>query len=191
MAVPRLPVLYWKDLAKRHLRLERSLRLDKLKTVADAMHMDVDADRRQVETDCDGEIRRLAADAGKLAKFLDCIREDSAEFLLEDFRKRFKMLRFVVIETNGEDQLLYFLYRQPLKVFRGEASALRLCEEPPHSTCGTSVLRAGGENSPDEDTERIVSLRLDKFDDRRRMRLEFLLQRKVDFWYVTNLHTDS
>ena len=131
------------------------------------MHMDVDADRRQVETDCDGEIRRLAADAGKLAKFLDCIREDSAEFLLEDFWKRLQVLRFVVVETDGEDELFYFLDAQPLKVSRGEASSLRLCEEPPYCARRASVLRAGGENSPDEDAERIVRLRLDKLDYRR------------------------
>ena len=54
MAVPRLPVFYRKDLAKRHLRLERSLCLDKPESIADTVHMDIDANRRKVKANGDG-----------------------------------------------------------------------------------------------------------------------------------------
>ena len=115
MAVPRLPVFYRKDLAKRHLRLERSLCLDKPESIADTVYMDVDANGGKVKADCDGEVRGLASDAGELAKFLDGIRQDTAEFLLENFRKRLQMPCLVVVEANGEDLLFDFLCRNYAK----------------------------------------------------------------------------
>ena len=94
----------------------------------------------------------------------------------------------VVVETDGENELLYLLDAQPLKVFRRKASALRLCEEPSHCAGSARILRASGEDRPYENAERVLSLRLDEFDDRRRMGFEFFLQRTVDFWYVANFH---
>lgn len=154
------------------------------------MHMNVDADCRKVKANGNGEVRSLAPDARKFTQFLDCIGQDAAEFILKDFWKFLQMPCLVVVEADGEDQFFDFLCRQPLKVFRGEAYALCLCKETPHCARGAGVLCAGRENRSDEDAERIVSLRLDKFDDRRRMRLELLLQRTVDFWYVLNFHTN-
>ena len=87
--------------------------------------MDVDADCRKVKADGDGEVRGLAPDAGKLAQFLDSFWQHTAEFLLENFWKFLQMPCLVVIEADGEDQLFDFLCRKPLKVFWGEASAIR------------------------------------------------------------------
>ena len=190
MAVPCLPILYWKDFPESHFRIERRLRLDKPKPVADAVNMHVDANRRKVKANGDGEVRSLPPDARKFAQFLDSVGQDAAEFLLENFRERLQVPCLVVIEADGEDQFFDFLRSQSLKVFWCKARALRLCEEPSHRACSAGVLRASREDCSDEDTERIVRLRLDQLDDRRRMRLEFLLQRTVDFRYVANFHTN-
>ena len=154
------------------------------------MDMNVDAYRRKVKADGDSEIRGLAPDARKFAQFLDRVGQGAAEFLLENFRKLLQVPCLVVVETDGKDQLFDFLCRQPLKVFRCKASTLRLCEEPSHSAGGARILRARREDRPDEDAKRIMRLRLDQLNDRRRMGFEFFLQRTVDFWYVTNLHTN-
>ena len=151
------------------------------------MDVHVHADRGQIEADGDGEIRGLASDAGEFAEFLDRLREDTAEFLVEDVGERLQVSRLVMVEPDGEDQLLKFCDGELAKAVRGVASR---GEKALHCAGGTGVLGAGGENGADEYAEGVVGLRLDELDDRRSMSLEFLLERPVDGGDVLDCHAD-
>ena len=75
MAVPCLPILYGKDFPKSHFRIERRLCLNESKSVADAMHMNVDANRGKVKANGDGEVRSLPPDLDSLRQRRRSIRK--------------------------------------------------------------------------------------------------------------------
>lgn len=152
------------------------------------MDMHVYADRGEVESDCDGEVRRLSSDPRQLAQLLDRVRQHPRELLPQHLRKRLQVTRLVVVEPHGEDQLLYRLLGKSLEVLRREARALRLREEPPHRARRAGVLRARGEDRPHEHAERIVRLRLYQLYYWRAVRLELALKRPVHRRYVLDCH---
>ena len=180
VAVPGLPVADGQDLAELHLRFDRLLRVDELEPVADAVDMDVDADGGEVEADGDREVRGLASDTRKFAELLDRLREDAAELRLKDAGEFLEVTGLVPEEADGIDELLDLGDGEALEVGRGEPLPGRSGEEALHGACGAGVLGAGGEDRTDEHAEGVVGLRLDQFDDRRGMGLEFLLQGPVD-----------
>ena len=61
MRVPRLPVFDQQDLTQSHLGFERRFRIHELPSVADAVNMYINTDRRKVEADRYSQIRGLAS----------------------------------------------------------------------------------------------------------------------------------
>ena len=155
------------------------------------MHVDVDADRRQVEADGDGQVRGLAADARQFAQFLDGARQRAAELLLEDARQLLEVARLVAEEADGVDELFDLLDGEALQVGGRERLPARGREEPLDGARRAGVLRAGGEDGADKHAEGVVRLRLDEFDDRRGVRGEFLFERAVDGGDVFQGHAHS
>ena len=191
VAVPRLPVLDRQDLAERHLRLHGLRGLDELQPVANAVDVHVHADRRKVEADGNSEVRGLASDPRQFAELLHRVRQHAAELLVKDVRKGLQVPRLVMVEADGEDELFDLSDGEAAEVARGEAERiplLRCGEKALHRAGGAGVLGAGGEDGADEHAEGVVGLRLDEFDDGRRMRLEFLFERLVDGGDVLKCH---
>ncbi len=120
VGVPRLPVADGQDFAQFHFGLDRRARVDEFEPIADAVDVYIDADRREVEADRDGEIRRLAPDAREFAKFLHRARQDAAEARAQDLGERLQMFRLVAVEADGIDEFFDFLSREPVEVFGRE-----------------------------------------------------------------------
>ena len=81
MRIPSLPVFYGQKFSKRHLRLERSFRLNEIETIGDTVDMNVDTDRGQVKADRYRQICGLASDSGQFAEFLNRMRQHASELL--------------------------------------------------------------------------------------------------------------
>ena len=120
MGVPGLPILDGQDLPKGHFGFERGLGFDEAEPVADPVDVHVDANGGQVEADGDGQVRRLAADTGQLAKFLNRVRQHAAELFLQDLRQGLQVPRLVMVEADGIDQLLDLLDAETLEIVGGE-----------------------------------------------------------------------
>jgi hypothetical protein len=177
VAVPRFPIFYRKDFSQRHFAFERRFGVYEFEPVADAVDMNVHADGRQLKTDCDGEIRRFPADAGKLAQFLYGVRKNSVEFFFQYRGQGFEMAGFGAEKPDGVDKTLNFSGFERFKTFRGSAAGGK---KPAYGTCRAGVFRPSAQDGADEDFERVVCLRVDKFDDGGLLFLIFSFESFID-----------
>ena len=93
------------------------------------------------------------------------MRQHAAEAFAQDGGKGVEVAGLVVVEADGEDELLEFGHGDGFEgVGRGRAAHAR--EEALHGAGRARILRAGGENRAHEHAEGVVGLRLDQFDDR-------------------------
>lgn len=180
MAVPGFPVALWQYPAQFHLGFERFARLNDAEQVADAVHMHIDADCRQIEADGDRQVGCLAADPRQFAQFLDGVRQHTAEATLNGAGQRFEMARLVAVEADRIDQPGDFSFFKALEIGGRETLARSGREKPAYRPGGAAVFGASRKNCPYQHAERIVRLGFNQFDDWRRMGGKLACERSVD-----------
>lgn len=180
VGVPGLPVADGKDLAQSHFGVVGGLGGNEAEAVSDAMHVHIYADARLVKAQGDDKVGGLASHARQLAELFNRARQNASELFLKDMRQLFQMARLVSEETDGIDELLQFVLRNFLQIIRGPD----MLEEASAGACCAGIFGARTQDGADKDTERIIRLRCDQFNDRRRSGFISLLQQLVDRRYV-------
>ena len=101
------PVLHRQLLPKRHLSLKRNLSLDIPKPIHNPMNMNIHANRRFLECNSHNKVRGLSAHPRQSNQLINCLRNPTIKFLIQDCRQFLQILRLVMKESHRKNHLLH------------------------------------------------------------------------------------